>query len=157
MSAVVLRPMQQSDLPLFREWLILPHVAAWYHEPEDWIAEIEQQDGVFAFVHHFIAQSDGIAVGFCQYYPYWLGGEDWHGDIPLSGTYSIDYMIGDVTYLGKGFGKRIIFALLEQIRNEPDAVRVIVQPEPDNKASCGVLRSCGFRFDESNHIFLLEL
>jgi len=66
-------------------------------------------------------------------------------------------MIGDVTYLGKGFGKRIILALLEQIRNEPDAVRVIVQPEPDNKASCGVLRSCGFRFDESNHIFLLEL
>ena len=157
MSAVVLRPMQQSDLPLFREWLTLPHVAAWYHEPEDWIAEIEQQDGAFAFVHHFIAQSNGIAIGFCQYYPYWLGGEDWHGDIPLSGTYSIDYMIGDVTFLGKGFGKQIILALLEQIRNEPDAVRVIVQPEPENQASCGVLRASGFHFDESNQVYLYEL
>ena len=157
MSAISLRPMQRSDLSLFAEWLSLPHVAAWYHEPEDWVAEIEQQDGAFAFVHHFIAQSDGIAVGFGQYYPYWMSGEDWQGDIPLSGTYSIDYMIGDVTFLGKGVGKQIILALLEQIKNEPDAVRVIVQPEPENHASCGGLLACGFRFDEGNRVYVREV
>jgi len=154
-DSISLRPMQLSDLPIFRVWLYLPHVAAWYHEPEDWIAEIEQQDGAFAFVHHFIAQSAGTALGFCQYYPYWLSGEDWHKSTPLEGTYSIDYMVGEPAFLGKGFGKQIILSLLEQIKNEPDAKRVIVQPEPENLASCGVLLSCGFCFDAANGVYLL--
>ena len=153
--SISLRPMIQADLARFREWLFLPHVAAWYTEPEDWIAEVEQQDGEFAFVRHWIAESEGKAIGFGQYYPYWLSGEDWHGNMPLSGTYSIDYMIGDKAFLGKGYGKQMILALLERIRTEPDANRVIVQPEPDNKASCGVLSSCGFCYDAENQIYLL--
>lgn len=155
--SISLRPMQQTDLPLFREWLFLPHVAAWYHEPEDWINEIEQQDGEFAFVRHFIAKSEGKAFGFGQYYPYWLSGESWHGDTPLAGTYSIDYMIGETEYLCKGYGKQIILELLEQIRTEPDARRVIVQPEQENHASCGVLQSCGFHFDSQNQIYLFTI
>ncbi|HML68186.1 MAG TPA: GNAT family N-acetyltransferase [Clostridia bacterium] len=158
MSAPIqIRCMQYSDLPLFREWLFLPHVAKWYHEPEDWIAEIEQQDGAFAFVRHFIAESEEKAFGFGQYYPYWLSGEDWHGSIPLEGTYSIDYMIGDPAFLKKGYGRQIILSLLDKIKQVPDASRVIVQPEPENAASCGVLRACGFVFDEPNGVFLLAL
>lgn len=152
-----LRPMQQSDLPLFRGWLTLAHVAAWYLEPQDWIMEIEQQDGAFSFVRHFIAMDGEVPFGFCQYYPYWMGGEDWHGTIPVEGTYSIDYLIGEVGYLGKGYGRQMILALLELNRKEPDAKRVIVQPEPENSASCGVLDSCGFAYDESNKLYLLEL
>ena len=156
-SLVQLRDMQLSDLPLFREWLFVPHVAAWYHEPEDWIYEVEHQDDEFAFVRHFIVEREGNPVGFCQYYPYWRSGEDWHGAIPLEGTYSIDYLIGDQALLGRGYGTQIILALLEKIRAEPDAERVIVQPEPENLASCGVLRAGGFAFDKNNGVFLLAL
>lgn len=155
--SVILRPMLVSDLPLFQEWLFVPHVAAWYHEPEDWIFEVEHQDDEFAFVRHFIVESAGNPVGFCQYYPYWLSGEDWHGTIPLKGTYSIDYLIGEKAFLGKGYGTQIILALLEKIRSETDAARVIVQPEPENQASCGVLRAGGFAFDEENGVYLLTL
>ena len=154
---VQLRDMELSDLPFFREWLALPHVAAWYHDPEDWIDEVAQQSGAFAFVQHFIYESAGRPVGFCQYYPYWLSGEDWHGNIPLEGTYSIDYMIGDPKFLGKGYGKAMIGSLLEQIKTLPEACRVIVQPEPENQASCGALLSCGFCFDAENQIYLLAL
>ena len=154
---ITLRPMQLSDLPRFREWLFLPHVAAWYHEPEDWIAEIEKQDEAFSFVRHFMVQSEGKTIGFCQYYPYWLSGENWHGEIPIEGTYSIDYFIGDVTFLRKGYGKEIIRALMEQIQTHASASRVIVQPEPENQASCGVLLASGFHFDQSNQVYLYEL
>ena len=153
-DSIVLIPMQQEHLPLFRAWLNNPHVAKWYHDPQDWIAEIEQQDDAFSFVHHFIALAEGDAFGFCQYYPYWMSGEDWHGAIPQKGTFSIDYMIGEPAFLGRGFGKRIILALLEKISQEPDAKRVIVQPEPENHASCGVLSACGFLFDEANQLHL---
>lgn len=149
--------MHVSDLPLFRKWLALPHIAAWYHDPEDWVGEVEQQDGTFAFVRHFIVQSENKPIGFCQYYPYWMSGEAWHGNIPLEGTYSIDYLIGDVEYLGKGYGKQIIRALQKKIQSLPDAARIIVQPEPENQASCGVLQSCGFHYDAENGIYLLRL
>lgn len=154
---IFLRPMQLSDLPLFQKWLALPHVSTWYHDPEDWIYEIVHQEDEFSFLRHLIVGSGGKPIGFCQYYPYWLSGEEWHGTTPLEGTYSIDYMIGDTAFLGKGYGKRIILALLDQIRLLPDASRVIVQPEPENQASCGVLRSCGFQFDETNHLFILKV
>ncbi len=156
-ASVQLRNMQLSDLPLFQKWLALPHVTTWYHDPADWISEVEQQDGAFAFVRHFIADSSGKPIGFCQYYPYRLSGEDWHGSIPLEGTYSIDYLIGETALLGKGYGKGIILALLEQIKKQPDACRVIVQPEPENQASCGVLLSCGFCYDEMNGLYLLTI
>lgn len=156
-DTIQLRAMQQSDLPLFCGWLSMPHVCAWYHEPQDWIMEIEQQDGAFSFVHHNIAMVDETPIGFCQYYPYWMSGEDWHGSIAVEGTYSIDYLIGEERFLGKGYGTKIILALLDQIRREPDAARVIVQPEPENFASCGVLLSCGFVLDAKDKVYLLTL
>ncbi|WP_412892034.1 hypothetical protein [Beduini sp.] len=44
---IVLREMMNNDIPLFKKWLYLPHVAKWYHEPLDWIEEIEKQDNEF--------------------------------------------------------------------------------------------------------------
>jgi len=153
---IALRAMRQSDLPLFRAWLHLPHVAAWFRDPEDWIFEVEHQDGAFSFVRHFIVEARGRPVGFCQYYEYRHSGEDWHGDTPLAGTYSIDYLIGETAFLGKGYGRRIVLALLDRIRSHPDAARVIVQPEPENLPSCRALLACGFRHDAANGIYIRE-
>lgn len=90
-------------------------------------------------------------MGFCQYYRYQLGGENWHGSLPLAGTYSIDYLIGESEYLGKGLGRAMVGQLMGRIRKEPE---VIVQPDPRNRASCGLLLSAGFTYDEKNKLFL---
>ena len=37
-----LRTMNAEDLPVFKKWLRMPHVAKWYHEPLDWIEEVEK-------------------------------------------------------------------------------------------------------------------
>ncbi len=100
---------------------------------------------------------DGKFIGFCQFYEYRHSGESWHGNIEIDGTYSIDYLIGDTEYLGRGFGKAIIQALIEKIKTQLSTKRIIVQPEPENKASCNTLLSCGFTFDKNNEIFILEL
>lgn len=36
-----------TDLAIFRKWLYTPHVARWYHDPLDWIHEVEKQDSGF--------------------------------------------------------------------------------------------------------------
>ncbi len=90
-------------------------------------------------------------------YLYEKGGEDWHGDLPLAGTYSLDYLIGEAAFLRRGFGKQLVAALLSEIRRQPDAKRVIVQPDPANHASCGLLQACGFALMPQNGLYLYTL
>jgi len=154
---ITLREIEDTDLELFKKWVYAPHVAKWYEEPLSWIDEIEKRKGEFSWIHHFIAEYDGIPVGFCQYYEYKLSGETWHGDSEMEGTYSIDYMIGDPNFLGRGLSKTMICELIRKIRLHPNAKRVIVQPEPENIRSCGLLLSTGFQFDFRNEIYVMEL
>lgn len=152
-----LRELTDSDLLLFKEWLYLPHVAAWYHDPLDWIEEVEKRNSEFHWIQHFIVEHEGKPIGFCQYYEYSNSGETWHGSTEISGTYSIDYMIGEAAYLGKGLGKAIIKALIDKIKKEEHAKLIIVQPEPQNSASCKTLLSCGFDYDGVNEIYIINL
>lgn len=152
-----LRSMTENDLPLFQAWLSAPHVARWYANAADWIAEVEGQDGVYRFIHHFIAENDGTPVGFCQYYACNDSGEPMAGYTALGGAYSIDYLIGRKDDLRKGYGKQIVSALVEKILQHPDAIRIVVQPEKENQASRGLLCACGFVQDTEKDIYVKTL
>lgn len=152
-----LRPLAESDLPLLERWLHAPHVARWYENPQDWLTEVRGRNGAFRFLRHFIVLADNTPVGFAQYYPYEASGETWQGSLPVRGTYSIDYLIGEPDFLGRGCGRETVRRLVERIAAEPDARRVIVYPEEENAASRRTLRSAGFGFDADNGVFLLEL
>jgi RimJ/RimL family protein N-acetyltransferase len=152
-----LRPMTQSDLPTFIRWLNTPHVARWYHDPQDWIAEIENQNGEFGWIHHCIVVYQGRDIGFCQYYACRDSDEDWNGFADLEGAYSIDYLIGKEQYLRKGLGKEIVGALTGEIRKHEDAKLIIVMPESGNMASRGLLLSCCFRYKAQNDVFVKTL
>ncbi len=156
-SALVLRELQEYDIALYKEWLYKPHVAKWYHHPEDWLEEVEKRHAEYNWLYHFMAENAGRPVGFCQYYLYVNGEETWHGTIEKEGTYSIDYMIGESAYLKQGIGTCMVKALVEKIRHIPGAKRIIVQPEPENTASCHTLLACGFVFDAENTLYCLEL
>lgn len=149
-----LRKMTAADMPIFKQWLAAPHVARWYHDPLDWIEEVEKQDQAFRWLHHFIVEQDGVPIGFCQYYACKDSEELWEGYTALGGSYSIDYLIGDPAYLRKGIGKQVVADLLRKIALHRDAKRIVVQPEPENEASCGLLRSCGFVLDADTGIYV---
>ncbi len=151
------RKMQIEDLIIFEKWLYTPHVAKWYHDPIDWIEEIEKQDNDFSWVHHFIVEYEGNDIGFCQYYACKDSDECWEGYTELGGSYSIDYMIGETDYLRKNLGKQIVAKLIEKIMLHDDAERIVVQPEQENKASCGLLLSCDFVLDIEKNIYVRTL
>ena len=156
-KALTLRQFQDEDEDLLRSWLNADHIAKWYEHPQDWLDEVEKRGGEYSFIHHYIAELDGAPIGFCQYYEYRKGGEDWHGDIDSEGAYSIDYLIGDPTCIGKGMGTEMIAALIGEIRRNADARIIIVKPDADNKASCGALLSSGFAFDSHNQLYCFTL
>ncbi|NCA92098.1 GNAT family N-acetyltransferase [bacterium] len=150
------RAFSEQDITLFEKWLNKEHIKLWYGDTNDWLKEIRQRKGEFAFIKHFIVYIDNKAIGFCQYYPYIFGGEDWQGSIEKEGTYSIDYLIGEEEYLSKGYGKQIIKGLIERVFAIEGAERIIVNPDGDNAKSIGVLLANGFIYDKHNALFILE-
>lgn len=157
MDKLKLRKFCNEDVQLFKRWLYLPHVAAWYHDPQDWIDEVEKRMNEFSFLHHFIVELEDKPIGFCQFYEYCYSGESWHGNISVDGTYSIDYLIGETEYLRMGYGKAIVSQLIKKIKSQKNAKLIIVQPDLNNKASCNTLLSIGFHFDDVNQLFIMEL
>ncbi|MHD0318258.1 GNAT family N-acetyltransferase [Fusobacterium sp. THCT1E2] len=125
MRKLLLQQFYNEDIRLFEKWLYMPHVAKWYHNPLDWIDEVKKRNTEFSFLHHFIIELEGKLIGFCQYYEYCHSDEDWHGNTALNNTYSIDYLIGDTEYLGKGYGTVIVKALIEKIKMHNNTNRII--------------------------------
>jgi len=154
-NMIILRKFDDGDLEIMKKWLYKPFILKWYEEPNAWLYEVIHRHDKYPFINHFIVQVDDKDVGFCQYYPYSLGGETWHGSTPIKGTYSIDYLIGEEEYLGKGFGKRLIQTLVSKVFNETDADRIIVQPDKDNLPSINTLLSSGFSYFEKDSIFII--
>ncbi len=154
MNLLQLRMLQDNDIPLLKEWLNKEHVLQWYGDIDEWLDEICGRFEAFSFIKHFIALCDDKPIGFCQYYTCINAGEDWYGDTPLEGCYSIDYLIGEESYLGKGYGKAIIDLLVKEIFSLEDAQRIIVMPEEENAASCKSLLANGFIFDNKNELYI---
>ncbi len=152
-----MKPIADEDIALMARWLQREHVLKWYHEPEEWIREIRARKGEFDFLNHFIVCDGDTPFAFCQYYDCFYAGEDWYA-IPSAGhTYSIDYLIGEAAYLGKGYGRRIVKMLVKKIGGIEGAKRIIVQPERENIPSCRSLEANGFLYDDERRYYYLEL
>jgi RimJ/RimL family protein N-acetyltransferase len=155
---LTLRPLGDADIPLMTQWLNKEYIRRWYSDPADWLYELQGRGGEFAFLHHFIVLHDGAAIGFCQYYDCADANhmEDWYEVTQRGETYTIDYLIGDERYLGRGCGKEIVRMLTELIANL-GAGEIIVDPDQGNLPSCGVLKANGYVYDEKMKYFVKRL
>lgn len=147
MSRIILRSLEEQDIERMKIWLCRPHVQKWYQHPESWLDEIQRRNTDFSFIHHKLVLLEDTPIGFCQYYDCFFAQEDWYTATRPNDTFSIDYLIGETEYLRKGFGTEIVAALLAEIHAHTNAVRVIVQPEKENAASCKALLAAGFRYE----------
>lgn len=159
-ARLVLRPYQDKDIAHMERWLYTPHVAVWYKHPDHWLRELRERHGEFSFLTHFIAEVDGIPIGFCQYYDTYFAQEHevWNDEPGIgekqSEIFSSDYLVGEPEYLRRGYGKEMISQMLETLR-KAGAKTVIVEPEHDNIASNRALEANGFAWN--GHDYHLEL
>ena len=149
---LVLRKLNDEDLLLIKKWLYTEHVHKWFEQPEEWLYEIKERFGEFSFLNHFIALYKQIPVGFCQYYKCREDDGEWNGD----GTYSIDYLIGEIDYLRKGLGRIMITELIKKVFLLDDAKKIVVKPDYGNIPSHIVLLSCGFEFVKEKEFYMIE-
>jgi RimJ/RimL family protein N-acetyltransferase len=152
---MTLRAIENKDISLIEKWLAKDHVRPWFTEPDEWLREVRERDSEFSFIRHFIALLDGKPFAFCQYYACADALEEDYAMYAQDGLYSIDYMIGEEEWLGKGHGKAIVRALLEMIFAIPGALMAVAKPDAGNAASRGTLEACGFTLDAVTgvHVF----
>ncbi len=150
-TKLTLHPLTDEDMPLLETWLRRPHVLKWYEDTDSWLAELRGRGGEFCWLHHYIARLAAQPVGFCQYYDCWDAREmeDWYEVDAPGQLYSIDYLIGEPAFLGRGLGKQLVALLTGTVRSITGAKQIIVQPDEANLASCGVLLANGYRYDEA--------
>ena len=144
---VAVRPMGEDDLALVGGWLRQPHVTSWWRDPPDEeLAAIRGRVGAeLADATRMLTVTvDDGAVGWAQWY--------WWDDYPdeataidaRSGDAGIDYAIGDPAAIGRGLGRRLIAALVREIRRERPGAGILVAPEATNLASRAVLERNAF-------------
>jgi RimJ/RimL family protein N-acetyltransferase len=148
MNSIFFRPVADSDIDVLAVWLNKEYILKWYHDSEEWLYEIKERNNCFAWIHHFIVMDSQTPIGFCQYYDCYDANdmEDWYSVTQPGHTFSIDYLIGNEAYLGKGYGKYIVKLLTDTVKQK-QAKQIIVKPEQDNHSSNQVLLANGYIYD----------
>ena len=135
----VFRPMTAADLPLVQCWLLEPHVAEWWRDPETF--EFVSGDLDHPDVAQFIVTLDGRPFGYLQCYRM----SEWHrgfGPQP-AGTRGIDQFIGEPDMMGRGHGSAFISAFIESLQRN-GVPRVLLDPRPTNPRAIRAYEKAGF-------------
>ena len=92
-----------------------------------------------------IMQIDGNDVGFIQGYPVDNNG-NWTKQVKVyEKTASVDYFIGNLNYIHKGFGKLIVEEFIKQFISPKQFDYVMISPDPENTANCHLCEKMGFK------------
>lgn len=153
-NEIVIKPLQDEDIPLFDKWLDKEYIRKWFGEKEDWLDEINGRNDKYSFLKHFIVSYNSKKIGYCLYADCFFlkdleeEGHDFnglYGDVPEENhTYEIGYLIGEEEYLNQGIGKIIIQKLEEKII-EIGGKEIAADPVEENIISIKVLLSNGFK------------
>lgn len=69
---VVLKPLLAEDIPLFEQWLIKEYIYKWLcpdgeENRKAWLDEVNNKDGEYNFLTHFIVYHNNRKIGYCLY------------------------------------------------------------------------------------------
>ncbi|MFC7344152.1 GNAT family N-acetyltransferase [Saccharopolyspora griseoalba] len=146
------RRLAEPDFPLLRRWLQQPHVSRWWNHETS--AEAVARDfGPAARgaepAEDLLVLLDGEPVGLVQRCRYGDYPEHLAELAPILAVdveaVSLDYLIGEPRWTGRGLGPRIIRAIVRATWTDyPAAPSVVVPVSVHNRASWRALEKAGF-------------
>lgn len=150
---ITLKPLTDKDIWLFESWLDKEYIKKWFGDKEDWLNEINERNGTYSFLKHFIVYHNDRKIGYCLYGDCFYikeleeKGHDFkslYGDVAEENhTYEIGFLIGEQKYLNKGIGK-IIIQILEAKIVEIGGKEIASDPDEENIISIKTLLGNGF-------------
>ncbi len=89
---------------------------------------------------------DNFPMGYIQSYPI-DGNSNWTKQVKVAeNMVSVDYFIGDLNYIHKGLGTKMILEYIDQIVKPEKYSVAMISPDPANTANCHCVEKCGFRY-----------
>lgn len=135
------RAFTESDLPMLRRWLELPHMKEWWGDPDEQIEQIREHIGSES-VEPLIAELNGEPIAYIQTYDPHLEDDHPYQDQPF-GTLGIDISIGPEEHLSQGHGSALLRQFCDQLFEE-GCPRVVIDPDPQNLRAIRSYEKAGF-------------
>jgi len=159
-SDIQLREALPVDLELLTFWDSQPHVVA--SDPNDdwhWGEELSRKP---PWREMLIAELDGKPIGFVQIIDPATEESHYWDDVEPN-LRAIDIWIGDVAYLGKGYGTHIMIQVIARCFDDPAVTAILVDPLASNVRAHRFYERLGFRFTEARtfgadrcHVYRLD-
>jgi aminoglycoside 6'-N-acetyltransferase len=136
-------PVTRDDYPLLRRWLAEPHVRAWWGEPEEEIALIDEDLGNGPTDMRIVWQARPFA--YVQDYPAHHWPMPHFASFP-DGARGIDTFLGETAWLGRGHAAAYLRQRAEALL-AAGAPAVVTDPDPANLRGVRAWRAAGFSGD----------
>ncbi|CAN5299980.1 GNAT family N-acetyltransferase [soil metagenome] len=122
-----------DELPLVREWLCRPHVAEWWPDGGDEIAQvIAECDGEEAETVPYLVHLQDRPFAYLQC------------TRERSGAHGIDQFIGEAALLNRGHGSAFILQFCDELFAQ-SVPAVTTDPDPENMRAVRAYEKAGFR------------
>jgi aminoglycoside 6'-N-acetyltransferase-1b len=135
-------------MPMLYEWLLRPHVAAWWGEVGSLAQVVEEFEPLVApggRDRAYLALEGSREIGYIQSYVVKDAGEGWWPGEQDPGARGIDQFLSDADQLGRGLGTRMIRGFLARLFADPEVTRVQTDPSPQNPRAIRCYEKAGFR------------
>lgn len=148
MAELTFRPLEKADFATFARWLDKPHVQKWWREPAT-VEHVAKEYGACTegdmTTRVYVVEADGKPIGIMQCYEL-ASYPEWDKLLAVPGAVSIDYLIGEEDYMGRGVGTQMIRQFIHEVVRPlyPQVTAVATSVEVENGASLGALRKVGF-------------
>jgi aminoglycoside 6'-N-acetyltransferase len=136
------RPMSAADLPTVRGWLEMPHVAQWWHDPDEQFALVSG-DLDHPAMNQFVVTADDRPFAYLQCYDPTAWSDNGLGTHPL-GTRGIDQFIGEPAMIDRGHGSALIRSFVDGLL-KTGTPRVVTDPDPENVRAVRAYEKAGFQ------------
>jgi aminoglycoside 6'-N-acetyltransferase len=136
------RPMSAEDLPMVRRWLETPHVAQWWHDPDEQFALV-REDLDHPAMEQFIVAARDRPFAYLQCYDPNAWPEGGLGLHP-GGTRGIDQFIGEPDMIDRGHGSALIRSFVDDLL-KTGTPRVVTDPDPANIRAVRAYEKAGFQ------------
>ncbi|GAB4173310.1 MAG: hypothetical protein Fur006_02520 [Coleofasciculaceae cyanobacterium] len=139
---VTLTPFSSTDVTLLSRWLVAPHVARWYPDPEEHIRwSVNPPPGG----ERVLIAVEDRHVGYIRWQTVSREVLDAVGlhEIP-AGSVDVDILIGDSDFIGRGIGPKALLLLLSQLRQRRDVPLVGLTTNIQNLSAQRAYSKVGF-------------
>jgi aminoglycoside 6'-N-acetyltransferase len=142
------RPLTKADFELFARWIGRPYVQKWWKEPAT-VEHVAKEYGACTdgdlTTRVYVVQAGAKPIGIIQVFKL-ASYPEWDKVLAVPGAISIDYLIGEEDYIGRGYGTRMIKQFIDTVARPlyPDASGVATSAEVGNAPSLGALAKAGF-------------